>query len=121
MRLQDGLASLADVVARMTVYVDFVRWDTSYRLTIVWIAEQDDGVDELGVGSRDELCSIVHDLRTLAVSADAELGLRALGPSLCDQLQETKWSARNLKRDKQELGRRGSSGHHVQDSTDVRT
>ena len=121
MRLQDGLASLADVVARMTVYVDFVRRNTSYRLTVIWIAEQDDGVNEFGVGCRNEFGSVVDDLRTLAVSANTELGLGALGPSLCDQLQERTWSAQKLIEDEEELGRRGSSAHHVEGSADVRT
>jgi len=86
--LEDRLTIRADVVAHVAIGADLVRWDVADGQAVVWVAEQNDRVDEVGSSSvgDEELKGVVHDLAALAVAADAELGLGALGQGLLDEL-----------------------------------
>jgi hypothetical protein len=88
MREQHLLSIRTNVIANMTVNADLPRRHIADRQLLIWIAEQDDRVDEvsgIGVGGQ-ELGGIVYDLAALAVAGDAEFGRGALGQCLFDEL-----------------------------------
>jgi hypothetical protein len=85
MRLQNQVATQADVVSNVANYINLGGWDSLDGLAIVWVAlflcflvsaknsqhrtdENDDGADASRDSSGEHLRRVVHELATLTVA-----------------------------------------------------
>lgn len=76
MRFQDHIAALTNIIPCMAIHVYNARRDLSDGLREVWIAKDNDGINPLSNGCRNQLGRVMNKLSTLTVSRRYDLSLK---------------------------------------------